>query len=131
MGASVTLRRRLDWADTDAAGYWHHSTFWTYAEAGEAELVRRLGLTALTFGFTPRKSVAAEFHRPIYFDDEVTITFTVDAVGRTSATYHVQLEARGELAADGRMVVVLTDDGGRPRPWPDDAAALLRGERTA
>ena len=37
MGASITLCRRLDWADTDAAGYWHHSTFWKYAEAGEAE----------------------------------------------------------------------------------------------
>jgi acyl-CoA thioester hydrolase len=127
MGATISLRRRLDWADTDAAGYWHHSTFWKYAEAGEAELVRSLGLTELTFGFTPRKAVSAEFHAPIYFDDEVTITFTVDSVGRTSATYLTSLDARGERAAEGRMVVVLIDGDGRPRPWPDAAAALLRG----
>ena len=111
-------------------GYWHHSTFWKYAEAGEAELARSLGLTALTFGFTPRKSVTAEFHRPIYFDDEVTITCEVEAVGRTSATYHVTLSVDGETAdarvADaGTMTVVLIDDDGRPRPWPDDAKALL------
>ncbi len=126
MGASISLRRRLDWADTDAAGYWHHSTFWTYAEAGEAELTRSLGLTELTFGFTPRKSVAAEFHRPIYFDDEVTIDFTVESVGRTSATYKATLSTDRGIAAEGRMVVVLIGDDGRPRPWPDDAAALLR-----
>lgn len=125
MGASATLRRRLDWADTDAAGYWHHSTFWKYAEAGEAELMRSLGLTALTFGFTPRKSVAAEFHRPIYFDDEVTITCEVEALGRTSATYHISLATGEEPAASGMMTVVLIGEDGRPRPWPDDARALL------
>ena len=128
MGASITLRRRLDWADTDAAGYWHHSTFWKYAEAGEAELARALGLSDLMFGFTPRRTASAEFHRPIYFDDEVTITFTVEAVGRTSATYLIRLDTDGELAAEGRLVAVLIDDDGRPRPWPDDAAALLRGD---
>ncbi len=129
MGASISLRRRLDWADTDAAGYWHHSTFWKYAEAGEAELTRSLGLTQLTFGFTPRRSVTAEFHRPIYFDDEVTISFEVESVGRTSATYLTTLSTNDERAAQGRMVVVLIGDDGRPRPWPDDAVALLRGDR--
>jgi len=125
MGASVTIRRRLDWADTDAAGYWHHSTFWTYAEAGEAELMRTLDLTALTFGHTPRKAVTAEFHRPIYFDDEVTIELTVEAVGRTSATYHVTLSTDAGVAATGTLTVVLTGDDGTPVPWPDDARSAL------
>jgi acyl-CoA thioester hydrolase len=128
MGASITLRRRLDWADTDAAGFWHHSTFWKYAEAGEAQLARDLGISDLLFGATPRRTVAAEFHRPVYFDDEIDITFAVEAVGRTSATYHVRIDCDGELAADGRMVVVLVDDAGRPRPWPDTVAAVLGGD---
>ena len=125
MGAAASLRRRLDWADTDAAGYWHHSTFWKYAEAGEAELMRGRGLTALTFGATPRKAVTAEFHRPIFFDDEVTITCAVEAVGRTSATYHVTLSVDDHVCAAGTLTVVLTDDEGRPRPWPDEAKDLL------
>jgi len=125
MAARISLSRRLDWADTDAAGYWHHSTFWKYAEAGEAELMRSLGLTELTFGHTPRKAVTAEFHRPIYFDDEVTITCEVEAVGRTSATYHVVLDVGGASAAAGTMTVVLTDAEGRPTEWPDDARSLL------
>ena len=125
MGAAASLRRRLDWADTDAAGYWHHSTFWKYAEAGEAELMRSLGLTAMTFGFTPRRSVTAEFVRPIYFDDEVTIQIEVAAIGRTSATYRVELSVDGAPAASGTMSVVLIGDDGRPRSWPDEARALL------
>lgn len=124
MGASITLRRRLDWTDTDAAGYWHHSTFWTYAEAGEAELMRSLGLSELMFGHTPRKAVTAEFHRPVFFDDEVTIAFEVEAVGRTSATYHITVTVDDEVAAAGTLTVVLVDDG-RPAPWPDDARTKL------
>jgi acyl-CoA thioester hydrolase len=127
MGPAISLRRRLDWADTDAAGYWHHSTFWKFAEAGEAELARSIGLSDLMFGYTPRRSVSAEFHRPLFFDDEVTIAFTVESVGNTSAAYHVTVSVDGALAAEGRLVVVLVDDDGRPRAWPDDAAALLRG----
>ncbi len=125
MGATATLTRRLDWADTDAAGYWHHSTFWKYAEAGEAELMRSLGLTELTFGYTPRRSVTAVFERPIYFDDEVTITCEVASLGRTSAVYRVTLDVATGRAAAGEMTVVLIGDDGRPRPWPDDARALL------
>lgn len=124
MAATASLTRRLDWADTDAAGYWHHSTFWKYAEAGEAELMRSLGLSELTFGHTPRRAVTAEFHRPIFFDDEVTITCMVDTLGRTSATYRVTLTVDGELAASGSMTVVLVSDGA-PSPWPDEARALL------
>jgi acyl-CoA thioester hydrolase len=127
MGASISLRRRLDWSDTDAAGYWHHSTFWKLAEAGEAELARSIGLLDLLFGYTPRRSVSAEFHRPVFFDDELTVRFTVESVGRTSATYSITVSVGDELAAEGRLVAVLVDDEGRPRPWPDEAAALLRG----
>ncbi len=125
MGASISLRRRLDWSDTDAAGYWHHTTFWKFAEAGEAELARSIGLSDLMFGYTPRRSISAEFHRPIFFDDEVTIVFAVEAVGRTSATYVVTASVDDQLAAKGQLVVVLVDDDGKPRAWPDDAAARL------
>ena len=77
------------------------------------------------FGYTPRRSVSAEFHRPVFFDDEVTITFSVDAVGRTSATYLITVSVDGQLAAEGRLVAVLVDNDGRPQAWSDDAKQLL------
>ena len=125
MSNSINLTRRLDWADTDAAGYWHHSTFWKYAEAGEAELVRAAGLTDIVFGHSPRRSVAAEFIRPIYFDDEVTIDCTVEHLGRTSLTYAITLSVGDEIAATGTMSVVLVDVDGRPTPWPDEVRRAL------
>lgn len=128
MGASITMQRRLEWPDTDAAGYWHHSTLWRFAEAAEAELHRRLGITKLTFGFTPRRHLEAEFFGPLYFDDLVTITCDVERVGGTSMTQRITLESPRGRAAVATMVVVLIGDDGRPRTWPEDAAAALRGE---
>lgn len=128
MGARIVRTRRLEWIDTDAAGYWHHSTLWRYAEWLEAELHRDLGITELTFGYSPRRRVEAEFHRPAYFDDEVTCTLEVTRVGTTSATYEVALEVEAGTCATATLVVVLIDrEQGRPMPWPDDAATLLRG----
>jgi acyl-CoA thioester hydrolase len=128
MGATITLQRRLEWLDTDAAVRWHHATIWRYAEWAEAELHRELGIIDTTFGFTPRRTVEAEFRSAILFDELVTVTFAVSAVGRTSATYEVTLDTDAGTAATARIVVVLVDGAGRPAPWPEDVAAALRGE---
>ena len=126
MTAAITLERRLEWCDTDAAGRWHHSTLWRFAEAAEAELHRRLGILDRTFGFTPRRRVEAEFHAPLRFDDVVTIALRVTAVGRTSATHEIAVSVAERRVASATMVIVFTDADGRPHPWPDDVARALR-----
>ena len=126
MGAAITLERRLEWCDTDAAARWHHSTLWRYAEVAEAELHRRLGILDRTFGFTPRRRVEAEFHAPLRFDDVVTITLRVTAIGRTSATHEIELSVAARRVASATVVIVFTDAEGRPRPWPEDVARALR-----
>jgi len=40
--------------DTDAAGFWDHSTAIRWIEEAEAELHGRLGIIPETFGATPR-----------------------------------------------------------------------------
>lgn len=126
MGAAITLERRLEWIDTDAAGYWHNATLWRYIEAAEAQLHRDLGIIDATFGFTPRRRVEAEFLAPLHFDRPAMITLRVTAVGRTSASYEVELRSDGQLVATARMVVVFIGDDGATRPWPEDVAAALR-----
>ena len=126
MGASITLERRLEWPDTDAAVRWHHSTIWRYAEAAEAELHRRLGIIDQTVGFTPRRRLEAEFHAVVQFDEVVTVVLEVVAVGRTSATYALTLSVGERRVATATIVIVFTDDSGRPRPWTDELARALR-----
>lgn len=126
MGPSTSIRRRLAWPDTDAAGVWHHSVLWRWFEEAEAELHRELGITVHTFGHTPRRHVEAEFLAPLVFDDEVEVTLTVARVGTTSVTYETTVTHEGTLVATGTMTAVLVVDG-VVTPWPDWAAPL-RGD---
>lgn len=123
MAASVQIERRLAWPDTDAAGVWHHSTFWRWAEEAEAELHRELGIIDHTFGHTPRRHLEAEFLRPLRFDDLVTVDLAVERVGRSSVTYAVTVRHGVDVAARGTLTAVLVTDD-EATPWPDWAAPL-------
>jgi len=125
VGATITLERQLDWIDTDAAGYWHHSTLWRFVEAAEAQLHRDLGIVDITFGFTPRRRLEAEFFSPLHFDRPAAITLEVTRVGRTSATYDASLASGDALIATARIVVVFIDGDGRACPWPEAVATAL------
>ena len=122
---AITLNRRIQWIDTDAAGRWHFTTAFRLAEEAEAELHRSLGVADLTFGRTPRRKVECEFLIPLKFDDEIDVTLSVQKVGRTSVTYSLSLERAGEVAARGELVMVYID------PETEQAVELPEAVRTA
>jgi acyl-CoA thioester hydrolase len=126
--ATITIQRRVQWMDTDAAGIWHHSVVLRWAEEAEAELHRRLGIIDLTFGATPRVKTEFEFPSSVRFDDAVDVTLTVSNVGTTSMTYEIEVTNESRPVANGRMVVVLIDraSGGKT-PWPDKVRDAVAG----
>jgi acyl-CoA thioester hydrolase len=128
MPATITIQRRVQWMDTDAAGIWHHSVVLRWAEEAEAELHRRLGIIDLTFGATPRVKTEFEFPSSVRFDDAVDVTLTVSHVGTTSMTYEIEVTNESRPVANGRMVVVLIDRAsGDKKPWPDKVRDTLAG----
>ena len=128
MNPSVTIRRRVQWIDTDAAGIWHHSVIIRWTEEAEAELHRRLGIIEDTFGATPRVRTEFDFGVALQFDDEVEITLSVEALGETSITYVVEVRNSGTAIVNGRMVAVLIDrETGRKMPWSETLRAALSG----
>ena len=126
MMASISISRRVQWMDTDAAGIWHHSVVIRWAEEAEAELHRRLGIIDETFGATPRVRTEFEFGVPLRFDEVVDITLTVGELGTTSITYDIDVSTASGQVANGRMVAVLIDRGtGEKRSWPDELRQVL------
>lgn len=126
MPTSLTLQRRVQWIDTDAAGIWHHSVVVRWAEEAEAELHRSLGISDQTFGATPRVRTEWDFETSVRFDDLVDITLTVSAIGNSSVTYEIDIGKDGTHVASGRMVAVFIDrDTGVKRTWPDDIRKAL------
>lgn len=125
-GARVTMRRRLEWAETDAAGHNHFSAAVRWLEGAEHLLWRSLGLSSMV-PHVPRVHVEVDYHRRIYFDEEVEVTVGVIAVGRSSLQLGFEVRAvDGELAQSGRHTVVHTPDASAgAQPWPDHVAQLL------
>ena len=126
--ASVVLRRRIEWMDTDAAGIYHWTTVFRLAEAAEAALHTALGIADFTFGATPRVAVQASFARPLRFNDPVEVALTVTRLGRTSVEYALAVTGNEGPAAEGSVKSCLIDrETGRAIPWPDE----IRGNLSA
>lgn len=124
--ASITLRRRIAWMDTDAAGIYHYTTVFRLAEEAEAALHTRLGVVETMLSGCPRVNVGFEFRRSLRFNDEVDVHLAVDAVGTSSATYAIAITGAEGIAAEGTITVVFLDTAtGQARPWPDDVREAL------
>jgi acyl-CoA thioesterase FadM len=125
--ARIRIRHRVEWLDTDAAGIYHWSTVARFAEAAEAALHNALAITEITFGSTPRLSVSFDFARPLRFNDEVTVDFAVEHVGRSTVRYGMVVrDDQDRVAATGAITTCLVDASMTgSRPWPEDVRAAL------
>jgi YbgC/YbaW family acyl-CoA thioester hydrolase len=128
---SIELRRRLRWADADAAGRLHFPRIFEIVEEAEGELLRGLDwpldLRQRTYDF-PRVHVECRFLRVIELDAPFVMRLTVGKLGRTSIRYDYQVtDDAGGLALEGTMTVVVLRDG-RPTEIPDGLRAALGGE---
>ena len=109
---SFTTRRRVEFRDTDAAGIVHFSAFFFWMESVEHELLRSVGVAVVDRGADgvdaswPRVSASCDYLSAVRFGDELEVSVSVEAVGRTSVTYAFAFAHDGLSVARGRVVTV-------------------------
>jgi acyl-CoA thioester hydrolase len=123
--ASVVIRRRIQWFDTDASTKYHNTAPLRLMEEAEAVLLGRLGIVKEVYGWLPRAHVTVDYRRPLRFWDEVEVAVAVVEVGRTSVTYTFEVRNSDDVHSEGRVVAVLIDERGEPREWPAEWRRLL------
>jgi 2-aminobenzoate-CoA ligase len=79
--AAITVERRVEWSDTDAAGQHHFTSVLRWAEQAEFVLQERLGIAELVAGHCPRVHLSVDFKRPVYAREVVEIDLAVREVG--------------------------------------------------
>lgn len=88
-----SVKRRVEFRDTDAAGIVHFSAFFPMMESAEHEALRNLGLTVmqpiedgghLTW---PRVSSQCDYLAAARFEDLLSIDVSIERLGKTSVTY--------------------------------------------
>ena len=130
MAASIELKRRLRWADADAAGRLHFPRIFELVEEAESELVRRIGwpMSRLMGHDFPRVKVECQFRKVLSLDDPFRLTLKVGDLGRTSFRYDFQVfGADDELAIEGAMTVVALKDG-KPAEIPASLREALSAD---
>jgi YbgC/YbaW family acyl-CoA thioester hydrolase len=127
---SVEIRRRIRWADSDAAGRLYFPRIFDYVGEAEAELMRKAAFARRDgkrrYDF-PRVHVECQFHKVLALDDAFILRLTVAKLGRTSIGYafEVRRDDEGrELAAEGSFTIVVLADGNPVEIPPPLRAAL-------
>ena len=131
MPAATELKRRLRWADADAAGRLHFPRIFEIVEEAESELLRGIewpmNVRRRNYDF-PRVHVECRFLRMLALDAPFRLRLTVGKLGRSSIRYDYKVFDDGEeLAIEGTMTVVMLQDG-KPVEIPQALRAALGGE---
>ncbi|MEP6706575.1 MAG: thioesterase family protein [Pyrinomonadaceae bacterium] len=133
MAPFVEFKRRLRWADADAAGRLHFPRIFEIIEEAESELLRGIDwpmdVRRRDYDF-PRVNVNCNFLRIIALDAPFRLRFSIGKLGRTSIRYDYQVfDAGEELAIEGTMTVVVLQ-AGKPVEIPKALRDALSGEAT-
>ena len=120
-------RRRVQFAEVDAARILHFSNFFRYMEEAEHAMWREAGLSIApresAFGYV-RVGASFEYHAPLQFEEECAVHIRIVKITRASMAYSCAVTRGDERIATGAMTIVCTirgEDGRRvSAPFPAD-----------
>lgn len=111
---TVKTLYRVKFFDTDVMGVVHHSNYIRMFETGRVEFLRQLGIDLnemMTDGILfPIVDIAAKFHAPAKFDDELEISTTAEALTRAKMKFSYAIRRCGEekILVEGTSTNVFT-----------------------
>lgn len=132
-----TVRRRLNWGDSDTAEIGYVAKFIDFAqEAIEVWWEEVLGtnwyeIKARNMG-NPAVSVQLDLMAPVVVGDRMDVAVTIERLGTSSIAYRIEgRKADGGLCYAGVMTHVLTEEVNSPQisamPFPDDWRRRIEG----
>jgi YbgC/YbaW family acyl-CoA thioester hydrolase len=138
-GREFSIRRRVQFAETDLAGIAHFSNFFRWMEETEHAFFRSLGMSIVMHHGDaeitwPRVAAQCDYSGPVRFEDELELRLRVAKLGAKSLTFEFSVLKDGERVARGKMTsVCCTIDGGTMRslPIPADIRAKLEAGTNA
>lgn len=138
MANQFMITRRVQFAETDAAGVLHFANYFRLMEEAEHAYWRSMGLSVITADggrqiSWPRVATSCEYFLPAHFEDELELVLEIEEVGNRSLTYKVAFGCRGKRIAVGRATVVcceLIDGSFKAAPMPEFIRSKLTGSMT-
>lgn len=107
--AAAIYRRRVEFAETDAAGMVHFSMFFRYMEEAEHAIWRAAGMDIHASRETnswPRISAKFDFKAPLRFQDEFDVRTEMGAVTRSTIQWAHVLMRGDQVIGNGTITAV-------------------------
>ena len=138
MANQFVIKRRVQFAETDAAGVLHFANYFRLMEEAEHAYWRSMGLSVITADrgrqiSWPRVATSCEYFLPARFEDELELVLEIEEVGNRSLTYKVAFGCRGKRIAVGTATIVcceLIDGSFKAAPLPEVIRSKLTGVMT-
>lgn len=112
-------QRRVQFADTDAAGVVHFSRILCYVEEAEHELLKSLGIPVQGDGGWPRVHVACDYTAPARFGELLTVSISPKRIGNSSILWSFSLSCDDKSIAQGEIKTVRVDNIGNTQNLED------------
>lgn len=119
-GVRVQHTFRVRYAETDAMGIVHHSSYVPWLEMGRTEFMRHFGFTYRQLEQSgvvmPVLELNVRYRTPAFYDDELVITTWVEELSRTKIrlAYKIERPADGRLLTEAMSLHTFTGTDGRP-----------------
>jgi acyl-CoA thioester hydrolase len=131
--STIAYKRRVEFAETDAAGIVHFSVFFRYMEEAEHAVWRAAGMrihqpeSDITW---PRISASFDFKAPLRFEEEFEVRSAIDAVTRSTIRWAHTVMRGDSVIGSGTVTVVcvrkLADGNLKSAELPADVISKLR-----
>ena len=80
-------------------------------------------------GAVPTAQIETRFTAPSRHGDQLVLALAITKVGRTSARYQVIASCADQRRFETTATLVNVDASGKPTPWPNELATMLRDFR--
>jgi acyl-CoA thioester hydrolase len=131
MPSAFTWAVRIYYEDTDAGGIVFYANYLKFFERARTEWLRAAGIGQQQMlerqgTVFVVKNVRLDYHAPARLDDELTLTLTVEKLGRASVQFAQQAWRGTQLLTSASVKVGCVDAiTMRPRSLPDETAAKM------
>lgn len=135
MPTEYSIKRRVQFCETDLAGIVHFSNYFRLMEEVEHSWFRSMGMSVvmqhdgLHIGW-PRVAATCEYSGPVKFEDELELRLRVVRVGNSSLTYEVDFLLDGKRVALGKITSVcclIESKGMQSTPIPASLRERITG----
>lgn len=121
------------YGETDQMGIIYHANYINYYEVARTEMIREMGYPYQTMEsdgiMMPVIEVQCKYHRPAYYDEELTIRTIVKELPTSRITFHYEIyNEKQELINTGIAVMAFMDSKTRrPCRPPQKLMRIIQG----